>query len=61
LVDSGGEAVGVVAEAEFDVAEELSVGGIDECLGHVAEGLVGGRPQLVHQGADAAFAVFRGR
>jgi hypothetical protein len=31
-------------EAEFDVAEELSVGGIHERLGHVAEGLVGGGP-----------------
>ena len=55
------ELVGVVAEAEFDVTEELSVGGIDERLGHLAEGLVGGGPQLVHEGADAGFAVFGGR
>jgi hypothetical protein len=57
----GGEAVGVVAEAELDVAEELPVGGIDECLGHVAEGLVVGGPQLVQQGAGAGFTVFGGR
>ena len=57
----GGEVVGVVAEAEFDVAQELAVGGIDEGLGHLAQGLFGRRSQLVHQGADAAFAVFRGR
>jgi hypothetical protein len=54
------ELVGVVAEAEFDVAEELPVGGIDEGLGHGAEGRVGGGPQLVHQGPDARFTVFRG-
>lgn len=57
----GGEGVGVVAEAELDVAEELPVGGIGEFLGHLAEGLLGGGAQLVHQGADAAFAAFGGR
>jgi len=60
-VGGGGEVVGVVAEAEFDVAEELSVGRVHECLGHAAEGLVGGGPQLLHQGADAGFTAFRGR
>jgi hypothetical protein len=60
-VGASRELVGVVAEADFDVAEELSVGGVDECLGHAAEGHVGGGPQLVHQGADAGFTVFRGR
>jgi len=53
--------VGVVAEAELGVAEQLPVGGIGELLGHLAEGLLGGRAQLVHEGADAGFAVFRGR
>jgi hypothetical protein len=38
------ELVGVVTEAEFDVAEKLSVGDIHERLGHLAEGLVGGGP-----------------
>ena len=57
----GGERVGAVAQAQLDVAEQLPVGGIDELLGHAAEGLVGGGPQLVHQGADAGFTVFRGR
>jgi hypothetical protein len=60
-VGSSGEFVGVVAKAEFDVTEQLSVGNIDEVLGHLAEGLFGGGPQLVHHGADAGFAVFWGR
>ncbi len=38
----GGEPVGVVAQAELGVAEQLPVGGIDELLGHLAEGPVGG-------------------
>lgn len=57
----GGEVVGVVAEADFDIAEELAVGGINKFLGHVAQGLFGGGPQLVQQGVDAAFTVLRGR
>jgi hypothetical protein len=61
LVGRGGQFVGVVAQAELDVAEQLPVGGIDEFLGHLAEGLLGGGAQLVHQGADAGFAAFRGR
>jgi hypothetical protein len=60
-VRRGGEPVGVAAEAELDVAEELRVGGIDEFLGHLAEGPLGGGAQLVHQGADAGFAAFGGR
>jgi len=39
----------------------LSVGGIDEIFGHLAEGLFGSGAQLVHEGADAGFAVFGGR
>jgi hypothetical protein len=60
-VGGGGEVVGVVAEAQFDAAEELSVGGIDEFLGHAAEGLLSGGPQLVDDGLDAGFAVLGGR
>jgi hypothetical protein len=60
-VRRGGEFVGAVAQAQLDVAEELPVGGVDELLGHVAEGLLGGGAQLAHQGADAGFAVLRGR
>jgi len=41
-VGGSSEFVGVVAKAEFDVAEQLSVGGIDEILGHPAKGLFGG-------------------
>jgi hypothetical protein len=61
LVGGGREFMGVVAEAEFDATEELAVGGIDEVLDHLAEGLFGGGPELVHHGADACFAVFWGR
>jgi hypothetical protein len=60
-VRGGGQCVGLVAQAEFDVPEELSVGGIDERLGHPAEGGFGRGPQLVHQSSDAGFAVFGGR
>jgi hypothetical protein len=60
-VRRGGEPVGAVAQAEFDAGEQLAVGGIDQVLGHLAEGLLGGGPQLVHQGADAGLAVFWGR
>jgi hypothetical protein len=61
LVGGGGQGMGLVAQAQFDRAEESPVGGIDEFLGHVAEGLLAGRPQLVHQGPDAYFTVFGGR
>jgi hypothetical protein len=60
-VGSGGGPVGVVAAAELDGAEAFPVGGIDRLLGHAAEGLVGGRPELVRPGADARFTAFRGR
>jgi hypothetical protein len=43
-VRRGGELVGAVAEAEFDVAEQLPVGGIDEVFGGLAEELLGGGP-----------------
>lgn len=55
------ECVGAVAEAEFDLLEQLSVGGIDEVFGRLAEEQFGGRPELLHQGVDAGFAAFRGR
>ena len=57
----GGELLGVVAEAEFDALEQLSVGGIDEVLSHPPEGLFGGGPEPVHKGTDAGFAVLGGR
>ena len=57
----GGEFVGAVAEAQLDAPEQLAVGGIDEILGHQAQGLLGGGPEPVHDGADAGFAVFWGR
>jgi hypothetical protein len=60
VVGGGGQLVGAVAEAEFGLAEELPVGGIDEVLGGLAEEQLGGGPELVHDGADAGFAPFRG-
>ncbi len=60
-MSGGGELMGMVAEAEFQGAEQLSVGGIDEFLGHGAEGGIGRRAELFHEGTDAAFTVFGGR
>jgi hypothetical protein len=57
----GGQLAGAVAQAEFDAAEQLRLGGIDEVLGHAAQGLLGGGPQLVDDGADAVFTVLGGR
>ena len=53
--------MGAVAQVQFDAAEELAVGGIDELFGHLSQGLFGGGPQLLDEGLDAGFAVFRGR
>ena len=58
-MDGGGELVGVVAQSAFDVAQQLSIGDIDEFLGHLAEGRVGRWPQLVHQRLDTGFTIFR--
>jgi hypothetical protein len=60
-MNCGGELLGVVAEAELEGTEELPVGSIDEFLGHLAEGVVGRGPELLQEGADAGFAVIRGR
>ncbi len=60
-VSSGRPWVSVVAQAQLDAWAELSVGGIDAVLGHVAEGLFGGGAALVPDGAAAGFAVIRGR
>lgn len=59
----GGELVGVVAELEFDGAEEFVIGLIDEFLGHAACGLFEEGQQLGGQGPDATFTIFaeRGR
>ena len=57
----GGQLVGLVAEAELDVAQQLAVGDIDQVLGHLAEGLLGGGSELVHQGTNAGFTAIGGR
>ena len=51
----------MVAELGLEVAEELVVRGIDEGLGHEAEGVLGGGPQLLEEGLNTGFTVFRGR
>lgn len=56
----GGEFVGAVAQAAFDAPEERAVGGIDQLLGPLAEGLLGGGPELLPDGGDAGFAAFGG-
>jgi hypothetical protein len=61
LVGGRREAVGVVTQAEFEVAEELSVGGIDEFLGPAPQGRLGGGPQLVQEGLDTGLTIFGGR
>jgi hypothetical protein len=53
--------MGAVAQAQLGAAEQLVVGGIDEFLGHLAQGLLGGGAELVHEGAEAGFAAFGGR
>jgi hypothetical protein len=61
LVDGRGKLVGMVAEAKFEVAQELLIGSINEFLGHLAESQIGGGSQLVHQRLKARFTVFGDR
>jgi hypothetical protein len=53
---SGPNGVDCLAQAQLHGPEQLAVGGIDEFLGHVAEGLLAVGPQPVHQALDACFA-----
>jgi hypothetical protein len=53
--------VGAVAQTQFDLAEELSVGGIDEVFGHLAQQCFRGGPELVDEAANARFTFFPGR
>jgi hypothetical protein len=57
-VGGGGEGVSVVAEFVLQGAEELGVGDIDESLGHLPEGGLGGGAQLGQEFLEAGFAVF---
>ena len=59
----GGELVGVVAELEFDGAEEFVIGLIDEFLGQAAGGLFEQGLELSGEGLHAGFTLFgeRGR
>jgi hypothetical protein len=56
-VGGGGEPVGLIAEAELDLAEELPVGGVEEFLGHLLGGLLGQGAEAVAEGRQACGAV----
>ena len=56
----GGQVVGLVAEGEFQLAEELPVGAIDQGLRHPAGGLLEVGAELLQEGADPRFAVIGG-
>jgi hypothetical protein len=60
-VRRGGELVGAAPEAGLDPLEQLRVGGIDEVLGHLAEGLRGGGSEPAHDRAGAGFTALGGR
>jgi hypothetical protein len=47
LVGGGGEVVNEVAEGQFDLAEGLLFGEVNELLGHVTERLFSMGPQFV--------------
>jgi hypothetical protein len=56
LVCGGGEAVGVVPEREFNGPEELLVGEVGECFGHVRGGLFEEGPEAFAEGVDPRLA-----
>ena len=57
LVGGGGQVVGLVAEGEFQLAEELGVGAIDQGLRHPVRGPLDVGAELIQEGADSSFAV----
>lgn len=59
-MEVGSELVGLVAEGDFDVAEQLVIGDIDESLGHLSGGLFQAREDLLGEFLNASFAVIRG-
>ncbi len=50
-----------VAEGQFDLAEGLLFGEVNELLGHVTERLFSMGPQFVDKGLDTSFAVIGDR
>lgn len=61
LVGGRGQVPGVIAEGEFQRAEQLGVGGIDQGLGRLPRGSLQSGSELLGQGADPGFTVIRGR
>jgi hypothetical protein len=59
-VGGPGEVVGGGAELVLDGAEEFVVGAVGEGLGHLAQRVVGGGPELAEEGLDAGRAVVGG-
>lgn len=53
----GGEPVRPVAEAVLDLAEESLVGGVEEVLGHLLDGLLEQGAEAVAEGLQACGAV----
>ena len=56
----GGQIVGLVAQGEFQLAEELGVGAIDQGLRHPACGPLDVGAQLIQEAADPSFTVIGG-
>jgi hypothetical protein len=56
----GGQVEGLVAQGEFQSAEELGVGAIDQGLGHAARGPLDAGAELFQEGAAPVFTVIGG-
>ena len=56
----GGQVVGLIAEGQFQVAEELGVGAVDQGFGHAAHGLLDVGAEPIQEGADPRFTVIGG-
>ena len=56
----GGQGVGLVAEGEFQLAEELGLGAIDQGLRHPARGPLDVGAELFQEGTGPRFTVIGG-
>jgi hypothetical protein len=61
LVGVGGEAMDLVAQGQFDGAEDLVVGQVGQSLGHLGQGPLKEGPEAIAEVAGAGFAVLCGR
>ncbi len=60
LVSGGGQLLDVVAEAKFEVAEELGVGGVGEFAGEGVDGVFDEGPEPFPQGLETVGGFGRG-